>query len=210
MEGNASRNVRVLQDLHLIEAKNPMLTELNARQRRYRLRDHLMRFWFRFVFPYQEKLACELTPQDHYDANIAPRLAEHVSPVFEELCRAWVWRAHRGEMDSVGQWGGPARHELRRHGVRATEEIDVVAADGRRVTPVGECKWTTQKMCRVVLDDLLQYKLPALTQAGVDVSEARIVLFSRSGFAPDLLAAARERGVELVDVERLVDELPAA
>jgi len=204
-EGNASRNIRVLQDLHLVEAANPMFSEPLARQRRYRLRDHLMRFWFRFVFPWQEELRAGLPARDHYDRNVAPHLAEHVSPVFEELCRSWV-RAEAGA-DAVGRWWGPARHDLRRRKVRATEEIDVVAASGRRVAMVGECKWTGQPMRRSVLDDLVDLKLPALAQAGVDVGEARIVLFSRSGFAPDLEAVAGERGVRLVSLEQLVSDL---
>ena len=52
-------------------------------------------------------------------------------------------------------------------------------------------------MRRAVLDDLLEHKLPALAQAGVDVGQARIVLFSRAGFTPDLQRAAAERGVQL-------------
>jgi len=204
-EGNASRNVRVLQDLHLVEAANPMFAEPSARQRRYRLRDDLMRFWFRFVFPWQEELRAGLPARDHYDRNVAPHLPEHVSPVFEELCRAWV-RTVAGA-DAVGRWWGPARHDLRRRQERTTEEIDVVAASGRRVAMVGECKWTGQPMRRAVLDDLLALKLPALAQAGVDVREARIALFSRSGFAPDLEAAAAGRGVRLIGLDRLVADL---
>lgn len=206
-EGNASRNVRVLQDLHLVEAANPMFSEPSARQRRYRLRDHLMRFWFRFVFPWQEELRAGLVPEDHYDNGVVRHLAEHVSPAFEDVCRDWVREDRRGGGESVGRWWGPARHDLRRQRVRATEEIDVVAASGRRVTVVGECRWTAQPMRRSVLEELLELKVPALAQAGVDVSRAEVVLFSRAGFAPDLRDAARERGARLVDVERLVGDL---
>jgi hypothetical protein len=45
-------------------------------------------------------------------------------------------------------------------------------------------------------------------RAGVDIGQAGIALFSRAGFAPDLEAAARERGVQLVGLERLLDDLP--
>jgi AAA+ ATPase superfamily predicted ATPase len=208
-ESHASRNVRLLQDLHLVEAANPMFAEPNARQRRYRLRDHLMRFWFRFVFPWQEELQAGLAPRDHYAARVAPRLEDHVSPVFEDVCRTWVRQARAGTGDSVGRWWGPARHDLRRRRVRTAEEIDVVAASGRIVTLAGECKWSDQPMPRAVLDDLVQLKLPALAQIGVDTTRARIALFSRSGFEPDLEEAARHRGVELVGLERLVGDLGA-
>jgi hypothetical protein len=59
-------------------------------------------------------------------------------------------------------------------------------------------------MRRAVLDDLLERKVPALAQVGVDVSGARVVLFSRSGFAPDLRAAATARGARLVGLDELV------
>jgi AAA+ ATPase superfamily predicted ATPase len=203
-EGNASRNVRVLQDLHLVEAANPMFSEPAARQRRYRLRDHLMRFWFRFVFPWQEELQAGLAAGDHHDRNVAPHLAEHVSPAFEELCRDWVRADRAGSGESVGRWWGPARHDLRRQRLATTEEIDVVAAAGRTVTVAGECRWTAQSMRRAVLDDLVQRKLPALAQAGVDVRRAQVVLFSRSGFAPELRSAAAEHGARLVELDQLV------
>ena len=105
-EGNASRNVQVLQDLHLVEAANPMFAEPNARQRRYRLRDHLMRFWFRFVFPWQEELRAGLPAGEHYDRSVEPHLAEHVSPVFEDVCRAVVRRMRRDTAEAVGRWWG--------------------------------------------------------------------------------------------------------
>jgi hypothetical protein len=200
----------VLQDLHLVEAANPMFSEPTARQRRYRLLDHLVRFWFHFVFPWQDDLQAGLAPRDHYDAAVAPHLAEHVSPVFEEICRAWVRRARAGTGDTVGRWWGPARNDLRRQRLRTTEEIDVVAATGRRVTLVGECRWTGLPMQRSVLDDLLELKVPALAQAGVDVGQVRVVLFSRAGFEPALESAARERGAQLVDLRRLLDDLPPA
>lgn len=203
-EGNASRNVRVLQNLHLVEAANPMFSEPTARQRRYRLRDHLMRFWFRFVFPWQEELQAGLPPGDHYDRSVAPYLAEHVSPTFEDLCRDWVRSARTGSGESVGRWWGPARHDLRRQRLATTEEIDIVAAAGRTVSVVGECRWSAQPMRRSVLDDLLERKLPALAQAGVDVGRAQVVLFSRSGFAAELRSVAAPRHVRLVDLDQLV------
>lgn len=199
-ESTASRYVALLEDLHIVEAANPVLAPPKARRRRYRLADPFMRFWFRFVFPYQADLAAGLRPEDHYDRNVAPFLAEHSAPAFEDVCRAWVRRQHGGAVDTVGAWWGLARHDLRRRKVRSSEEIDVVGARGSSITIAGECRWQGRPISRDVLDDLLEYKLPALAQTGVDVSSASIVLFSRTGFRPGLVAEASRRGnVELVD-----------
>jgi len=115
-------------------------------------------------------------------------------------------RADRaGSGESVGRWWGLARNDLRRQRLATSEEIDVVAAAGRAVTLVGECKWTAQPMRLSVLEHLMERKLPALAQAGADVSRAGVVLFSRSGFAPELRSAAAQRGARLVDLDQLVE-----
>jgi hypothetical protein len=207
----ASRYIRTLEDLHIVAAANPLFAPVKARRRRYRIVDPFMRFWFRFVFPAQSDLAAGLRPEDHYDRNVAPFLAEHVAPVFEDICRLWIRRRHADTTDTVGAWWGPARHDLRRRKERTTEEIDVVGGRGEHVSVVGECRWQRRAMPSEVLDQLVELKLPALAQAGVDVSAPSIALFSRGGFRKDLTAAADQRGdIELVRPDRLVADLHAA
>lgn len=209
-ESIASRYIRILEDLHIVEAANPLFAPEGARRRRYRLLDPFMRFWFRFVFPHQADLAAGLRPEDHYDRSVAPFLSEHVAPVFEDVARSWVRRRYGSTTDSARAWWGLARHDLRRTRDRSSEEIDVVGARGTTVTLVGECRWQGGAMGREVLDDLVEYKVPALAQAGVDVSSASIALFSRAGFRGSLeKEAARREGVELVDLRRLIEDLTA-
>ena len=204
-EPAASKYIRILEDLHIVQAANPLFAPQNARRRRYRLADPFMRFWFRFVFPYQADLAAGLKPEDHYDRNVAPYLSEHVAPVFEDVCRSWVRLRHGSTTDTVGAWWGLARHDLRRKRARSTEEIDVVGASGDRVTVVGECRWQQRAMAREVLNDLLEFKLPALAQTRVEISSPSLALFSRAGFRDGLVNEAAERGdVELVDLDRLL------
>lgn len=205
-ESTASRYVRILEDLRIVESANPVFAPTNARRRRYRLSDPFMRFWFRFVFPYQADLAAGLPPEDHYDRNVAPFLPEHSAAAFEQICRAWVRQKYRGTTDTVGPWWGMARHDLRRAKVRLTEEIDIIGARGSKVTVVGECRWQNQRMSLQALSDILDYKLPALEQTGVDIKSVTIVLFSKSGFRKELAnEASRRANVELVDLERLLD-----
>ncbi len=190
-----------------MRSANPLFAPANARRRRYRVADPFVRFWFRFVFPYQADLAAGLRPRDHFDRNIAPFLPEHTAATFEDLCRDWVRERFSGTTDTVGPWWGMARHDLRRAGVRSTEELDVVGARGDRVTLVGECRWQRRRVGRELLADVLEHKLPALAQVGVDVSGASILLFSRSGFRRDLVDEVARRGdVVLVDLPTLLGE----
>ncbi len=206
----ASRNIDILASLHLVEAANPLFAESESRRRRYRLRDPLIRFWFRFVFPYQNDLMAGLSPELHWGRNIESQLSDHVAAGYEEVCRAWVRARYGKSTDSVGRWWGLARHELRRSGERGSEEIDIVGAAARRITVVGECRWQNRAMPRKVLDDLREYKLPALAQVGVDVSRAEIVLFSRRGFTAELQKQAKQWNVKLVGVDELLAGLPVA
>ena len=91
-----------------------------------------------------------------------------------------------------------------------SEEIDVVAASGRRVSVIGECDGPGSRCAAGSWTTMVEHKVPALAQVGVDVGQAQIVLFSRSGFAPDLRAAAGEREVRLVGLDQPVADLVRA
>jgi uncharacterized protein len=200
--------LETLREMRLVEQIAPLSAGRGGRDHRYRLADGFLRFWFRFVFPFQDDLRSGLRPVDHFDGEVRPALADHVAPVFESLCREWT-RAQLGRQASrVGSWWGPALNELRRSGERSTEEVDIVGLGRSAVTVVGECKWTAGRMTRKVLDDLEAFKLPAMRQARLRVASPQIVLFSRSGFTEGLLELAAERDdMRLVDVGQLVSDL---
>jgi AAA+ ATPase superfamily predicted ATPase len=195
--------LRELHRMQLVEKLTPVTAQ---RDLRYRLRDDFLRFWFRFVFPYQESLRSGLRPGDHYDAEIAPALPTHVAPVFESLCRRWVLRELGSRVSAVGPWWGRALDELRAAGERGSEEIDVVGGSRSRLTVVGECKWTSGPMTGRVLGDLERFKIPALRQAGARFAAGgpTILLFSKSGFKDNLTAQAASRDdLRLVGLEQL-------
>ncbi len=195
-----------LKELTKMQLVETMAPAGGRRDLRYRPADNFLRFWFRFVFPFQESLRSGLRPADHYEAEIAPALPEHVAPVFESLCRRWV-RSNLGtQATRVSPWWGRALDRLRREGERSSEEIDLVGTARGRVTLVGECKWTSGPMTAKVLNDLETYKLPALRQDGLRVASpgAAILLFSKSGFKPNLAALADERDdVRLIGLDEL-------
>ncbi|HWT92981.1 MAG TPA: ATP-binding protein [Solirubrobacteraceae bacterium] len=202
--------LRTLREMRIIDRAAPVTARDEERNHRYSLADDFMRFWFRFVLPFQEDLKAGLAPTRLYDVEIADQLADHVSPTFEALCRQFTLQA--GAATRIGSWWGNALNEHRRSGLRQTEEIDVVGLSRGVVSIVGECKWTSREMPHKVLSDLEQYKLPALGQASrIAKSGPQIVLFSKSGFDAKLQedAAARD-DLRLVDVREVVGELLAA
>lgn len=106
---------------------------------------------------------------------------------------------------------GPALNRHRQARERFTEEIDVVGAHRRNLVLVGECKWTADPMSKRVLDDLREYKLPALEQERrlkVPKQGPQTLLFSRTGFSDELITtASSDDTVSLVTLDELVSEL---
>lgn len=205
--------LRRLAEMRLVMSNGPVGSAPSGRKSRHQLQDGFARFWFRFVRPFQEALQSGLRPEDLWEAEIAPALADFTSPAFEELCVQMVRLKYGAVSPQVGAWWGNALNRLRRSGDRTSEEIDIIAAHGRNVKIAGECKWTTDPMPAKVLEDLRNLKLPALAEEGrlrIPASGPKILLFSRSGFAPVLTStAATDPNVELITPEELVRTLEA-
>ncbi len=197
-----AKYLSTLVELRLVERHLPLGARLHSRSGHWRLEDPFLRFWFRFVFPHQSDLESGLGPEDLYDGEVAPVLADHIAPVFEDWCRAWL-RANRGRAaTTVGAWWGNAANRFRREKERSSEEIDAVGTLRGRVTLVAECKWTNRPLGPAIVAELDTYKIPALEDAGFRVTEKpRIILFSKAGYTPNLRTLAQEDDrIELVDI----------
>ena len=206
------RYLATLEALGLVTPHFPV-TDVDrvSHSRLYALSDGFLRFWFRYVFPFQPDLEAGLDPRVVIESEILPTLASHLAPTIEEIARAWVRRARIANATRVGAWWGPSLNELRRTNERSSEEIDIVGMRGKQVVLVGEVRWRSDLMDVGILGDLERFKMPALAQVpGIHVRRPHIVLVSRSGFTPGLVRAAqRQERIILVDLETLA-RLPAA
>lgn len=196
-----------LESLRLVARRRPVGAKPDSRISQWQCVDHFVRFWFRFIQPYQDELESGADPVAHVRDNVMPHLADHTAKPFEDAVTSWVRERHGGAT-AVGTWWGPALNRLRASKERTTEEIDTVAVRGRQVVAVAEAKWTNKPLDASVLSDLLDYKLPALAQAGFNVAGVEIVLASRSGFTNGLEAlAATTPGTHLVTAGDLLSDL---
>jgi AAA+ ATPase superfamily predicted ATPase len=202
-----STYLSTLQSLHLATRRRPVGAGPSSRTTQWKCTDQFVRFWFRFIRPFQGELEAGADPRAHVDLNIVPHLADHTASAFEDAATAWVRRRHAGSTE-VGAWWGNALSQHRAAKTRFTEEIDTVALSGKRVTAVAEAKWTNKPLGARVLSDLVDYKLPALTQAGFTVAGAELVLASRNGFSAGLLElAAKIPNTRLVEAADLLADL---
>ncbi len=197
-----AKYLATLVDLKLVSKKEPFGAAPASRSGQWRLDDDFLRFWFRFVFPFQSDLEAGLPPEQLFDAEISPALANHVAPVFEIWVLEWL-RVNRAELATKwGNWWGNSTNEFRQRKERSTEEIDAVGSQRGRVTVVAEAKWTNRPLTPAIINDLDTYKIPALRQSGLKVvAEPRIILASKAGYSDSLIKlAARGDRIELVDV----------
>ena len=185
-----SRYLRNLSELALVERETPV-TDPDGRGV-YRIADDFLRFWFRFVAPNRGALERGRTAAVR-DA-VADSLPTHTSRTFETVCRQAVELAAAPvECSRVGRWW----HEA--------DEIDVVGLDPASETLLlGECNWTTSPVGPDLLADLEALE-PAVRWRG---SDRRVVyaLFSRAGFADELITLANERADVFLYTPQDLDE----
>lgn len=202
--GLISKYLAALQDMRIVDRHLPVDADRDSRTGHWHLMDPFFRFWFRFVFPYQDELENGLRAGDLYDAEVKPALNDHAALEFEHWCRRWVRSNHGATATKVGPWWGRSTNDARTNRNRQTEEIDVVGIARNRVSIIGEAKWQNRKLDANILRDLDEFKIPALEAGGLKVSpDRKVMLFARSGYSKSLVAAAEaDPRIHLVDVAR--------
>jgi AAA+ ATPase superfamily predicted ATPase len=202
------RYLKTLESLGIVAIRSPITDATGSgRKRLYELSDGFLRFWFRFVFPFQADLEAGLSPSVVMENEIAPDLADHLAPAIEGVAREWVRRRRIGGATRVGSWWGPSLDELRATSERQTEEIDIVGTARGKVTVIGEVRWRSKSMDVGVLGEIDRFKLPALRKATAVVARPQIVLVSRAGFTDALRAAAEgSPDIRLVELVELVED----
>jgi hypothetical protein len=202
--------LETLERMRLVERLKPAGAGPKERKSLWRCSDHFIRFWFRFVRPYQSELEAGADAHAYYRAEVLPHLPSHTAPVFEDETHRWLRREYAGQALTVGSWWGNALNAQRRANLRTTEQIDGVGLNRKRVVVALEAKWTNGRLSGDVLFDLLTFKLPALAQAGFDTTGTEIVLASRSGFTTGTEQLAAQHGnVRLVTADEVLS-LPSS
>lgn len=189
-QGNVSKYLSVLASLGLVVREVPASEAQPEKSKRglYRIADPFVRFWFRHVRRGWSRL--ESGQAEAVLREVAADLDHLAAEAYEELCRQRVAAGGLGPgpWQRVGRWWS------------RTDEIDVVAfGDGGRLL-AGEAKWSRRPVGTNVLAEL-EEKVARSGLAGPD-ARPTFSLFSRSGFTPALVTAAKTRR-DLVLVEGL-------
>ncbi len=183
LEG-ATAYLDTLQQLHLVERIVPVTETQPHKSRRgiYRLKDHYLRFWFRYIHPNRSQLEVG-GGRMLLEHTILPQLDLFTGPVFEEVCRQFLWQAGlSGKLPfaptHIGNWWN------------ANEEIDLIALGETKALLV-ECKWTAKPLGTDILENL--ERKAALVRPDLGGKKQIFALCARSGFTEQLTTAAKRR-----------------
>jgi AAA+ ATPase superfamily predicted ATPase len=197
--------LETLAAMQMVAKRAPVGADRTSRNHQWSCIDNFIRFWFRFVRPFQSEIEAGADGRAYYRADVAPLLADHAATVFEAEVVRWIRLEYAGRVLTVGGWWGNALNTERRAGTRQIEEIDAVGLHRDHVVVVAEAKWTTSKLDAKVVTDLITYKVPALDQTKLNTSQTEIVLASRSGFTQAVHAmAVDDERIRLVTAEEIL------
>lgn len=175
----------VLQRLGVVVRNVPATVRRPERSKkgRYRITDHYLRFYYRFIAQQRSNLELGLTQQAW--RNIQKHLPEFVGVyIFEDLCREWVLRqGDAGRLPfvprRVGSFWGTGK-----------PQIDVVAVnEDDHAILLGECKWTAEPIRKRVVERFLQ-RAQQVVPSPAEQWQVTYAFFSRSGFTDEAREAA--------------------
>lgn len=180
--------LRNLIDTGMLERRVPITEgdEGHSRNGIYVISDNFMALWYRFVYPYRNRIS-RMEP-DSAKADLRAHFVEsHVSFVFEDICRSEL-REYLRSRDIFASYGSYWEGNI---------EIDVVAKDDvNHVLYVGECKYRTNPIGPDVLNALRSKCMKVRP-----FEKYRVVhcLFSVSGYTDEAVANASLDGSILFD-----------
>lgn len=171
--GSVGTYLSKLEKLRILEREVPV-TEEKPRSKRglYRIREPLIRFWFRFIYGKEDSIRLSENP---YQELIDPELNEFVSPQFERLCQEKMPELLDRRFSKIGRWW------YQEH------EIDIVCKT-RKGKIIGECKFRNSKIGLNEFEKLKQKEKHLRLQG-----ETEYVFFSKSGFTEQFTNTEKNR-----------------
>jgi hypothetical protein len=193
--GQVAPYLNRLEELGLIEIRRSLDAGPRSRNRRYRVADPFLAFWFRFVL--SERARVESEGNDTLAHLVRRDLDAHVASVFPMLCRQYM------ALDAMETLGANARE----HGSLWGPGYDIDVAGLLHSGPAfyGRALWSAEPADVDVLDTL--DRQIGETRYGFGRESRLRIIFSGGGFTPALeRAAARRHDAILLGTDALAEE----
>jgi AAA+ ATPase superfamily predicted ATPase len=183
-----------LIDLGILKKEFPV-GERSPRKGIYTIEDHLFRFWYLFVSPHISMIQRGMA--DAVWTRVEPDIPRYMGPVFEDICREYLWCLNAAGtlsegVTEIGRWWGTDER------TKSESEIDIVGLNGSAAVLFGECKWTEKDVDKDVLELLVERSMR------FSPGSCRYFLFAKKGFTARCRAQAEARGdTVLVTLEEI-------
>lgn len=179
-----------LMELELVEKVFSYDTEGKANTQKgiYRICNHFVHFYFRFLHPNRSALAL-IGTDAFYEEHIQPSFKNYTAPYFKDVCRERIEKWNREEkllfrIDRIGEWVGKSGN------------IDVIAQDKTGKILAAYCNWEKSVMQYEDYEKLLSNIGKARLKADT------IYLFSAQQFDEKLnLEAKMKKNLKLISLE---------
>ncbi|MBQ9991505.1 MAG: ATP-binding protein [Lachnospiraceae bacterium] len=169
-----------LIQLEIVEKVSSMETEgkENAQKGIYRISHAYVHFYYRFLFPYQNKLSV-LEADEFYEEYIEPDFRQYTADYFVKVCRQFLARENAArrlpfEYTRMGQWIGK------------TGNIDFLMEDEEKNRLAGICSWEKDMLTYADYEWLL------FTQKQAKIHADFMILFSAARFDQALHIEAKK------------------
>lgn len=183
---NLPKYIKILErELDIVERQAPLLEEKIRGKHRYYLKDHYLRFWFKYVKPNIHLL--EMDEAERIAVKVRREIDAHASAAFEEIAREHFTRTVNATR--IGRWW------------RRDVEIDCIAIDEKTGTAYFmEAKWTSKPVDRGELNNLIKKsdEFPWKRNSRREV----YILYSRRGFT-----FQQEKDIRLYTLNQILEEL---
>lgn len=142
-----NKYLSVLIDLKLVKRIVPVTEDYKSKKGRYYLSDNFFDFWFRFIYPFTDKIESgNLKPVVEY---IRGNLSKYIGKHFEDVVIEILSKKRVFNFTKIGKWW------------HRNKEIDVLALDeDKSKIFLGECKWrnnvNAKKIC-AKLDEISKH-----------------------------------------------------
>ena len=187
--------ILTLEEMGLLEREVPV-TEKNPRKSKkglYSIKDNYFRFWFRFVFPNQDKL--EVGKSSYVAGLIKRSLNEYIGENFHEISKEMIMTDRTAgslpfKIEKIGRWWN------------GSSEIDLVGFDeGFKNVIFFECKWTGKKTELNILKSLMEKSKNVYFEK--NVGQKYFGIISKSGFSEGLIRESKkDKRILLCGIEK--------
>ena len=141
-KATVNKYLSVLIDLQLVKRIVPVTENYKSKRGLYFLADNLFDFWFRFIYPYVDKIESG-NIKNLINSEIKPNLSQYIGRHFEDVIIEILDKIIKIPFNKIGKWW------------YKDKEIDIVATNGQtKQILFAECKWKDKVNAEKILVEL--------------------------------------------------------